>query len=488
MKVALDGVVDMFGDDIEHLHGNLFRVRRNRIRMAHAGVRVEEGRIVYGNPRWFLNKDGQPEARGIVEKSKMDELRSSIQNSGLDNPIRLRPISSDEGSFLEIVNGERRFRCIERLCDDESACYNPSSAEMAPAEEVFEWVDCRIEHMDDCAALAVALKTNETSELIGDLASIEVVKAFRRAGHDDADILKATGKSVSWLRETDRIIGLDEVCLDCFEKDKITRKAALQLALIENAEERIGLLEEIIGVARGRHESRLRNLDKQIEDAEAKVMINSAAAEVAREVGEHEQAKKLSAAGDRAKKKVERARGERDKASAKSPKADARDIKRVRTPKALPHSRIRSDYIELIEKIIDGEGFDEEGNSLGVDLGALGSVFGVLSAIMNGDDDAMAVLLEFCPSVIEDESDVQEEESDESDDEDESDDNNFDEDDESDIRNESDDDADDLDEDDDDDDDDDGDLDEDDWDEDEAPPELESEFRTAVINEYEDEN
>jgi len=480
MKIALDGVVDAFGDDIEHLHGNLFRVRRSRIRMAHAGVRVEQGRLVYGNPRWFLNRDGQPEARGIVEESKMDELRSSIQNSGLDNPIRLRPIVSDRESFLEIVNGERRFRCIERLCDDGSPCHDPSSAEMAPAEEVFEWVDCRIEQMDDRAALAVALKTNETSELIGDLASIEVVKAFRRAGHDDADILSATGKSVSWLRETDRIIGLDEVCLDCFEKDKITRKAALQLALIENAEERIGLLEEIISVARGRHESRIRSLDKQIEDAEAKALINNAAAEVAREVGEHEQAKKLSAAGDRAKKKVERARGEREKASARSPKADARDINRVRSPKALSHSRIRSDYIELIEKIIDGEGFDENGDSLGIDLGMLGSVFGVLSAIMKGDDDAMAVLLEFCPSAVEDESDIQEEE-----------DHDDDEigDGESEVLDESDEEeSDDDDEDDDDDDEDDEDFEEDDWDEDETPPELESEFRTAVINEYEDEN
>lgn len=470
MKIAND-VVEMFGEDVVHLHGNLYRVRRSRIRMARAGLSVEGGRLVYGNPRWFINKNGEPEARGI-ESAKMEELKESIQKSGLDNPIRLRPVVSDE-NFLEIVNGERRFRCIETLCEEGSSCHDSSLGKKRSADDVYEWIDCRIEEMDDREALGVALKTNETSEVIGDLASIEVVKVLRSADYDDQEILKATGKSVSWLRETDRIIGLDDVCLDHFQNDHITRKAALQLALIENAEERISLLEQIVSIARGRRDSKVRQLDKQIEDAETKEIINNAAAKVAHKLGDEDEAKKLAEAGEQARSKGEKARGERDKVTSKPPKADARDIKKVRAPKASKkndeavdaegpdHATVISSYMAMIEAIIASEGFDEDGDSLGVDIGVLSAVMGVLSAIHQGDEDSMAVLQTHCSLVIEDGEEVVDEEDSFEEEEDASDE------DESDI---SDEDGEGL------------------QDDDELPPELESEFEQASYYDDEDDD
>lgn len=410
MKIAND-IAEVFGKDVEHLHGNLYRVRRSRIRIARAGVSVDGGCLVYGNPRWFTNKRGELEARG-VESSKMDELKASIQNSGLDNPIRVRPMMMG-GDFLEIINGERRFRCIESLCENGAKCHDSSTGKKSPAGEVYEWVDCRVEQMDDREALSVALKTNETSEVIGDLASIEVVKALRASGYDDQEILKATGKSVSWLRETDRIIGLDETCLDHFQSDQITRKAALQLALIENAEERIELLEQIVGIARGRHDSKLRQLDRQIEEAEENEIINTAAAEVAKKIGDEGQARKLAAESAKAKSRVEKARGEREKATSKGPKADARDIKKAkgRPPKGVKqagadHGATISSYMKMIESILASEGFDTAGDSLGVDLEILTAILGVLGAIMDGDAEPMDVLQANCPIMVEEDEDA----------------------------------------------------------------------------------
>lgn len=479
MKIALD-VAEMFGDDIKHLHGNLYRVRRSRIRMARAGLSVDNGRLVYGNPRWFVNKNGEREARGI-ESSKMDELKHSIQHSGLDNPIRLRPVESDE-NFLEIVNGERRFRCISMLCDEGSICHDAAVGDKATAEDVYEWVDCRIDRMDDCEALGVALKTNETSEVIGDLANIEVVKALRDAGYDDSEILKATGKSVSWLRETDRIIGLDEVCLDHFQRDQITRKAALQLALIENAEERISLLESIVSIARNRRESKIRQLDRQIDDAETKELINNAAAEVANKIGDEEQAERLAAAGRKAKKKMESAKGERERVSSKPAKADARDIKKVNSSKksreevddSESEEHLMSQYMEVIEQVIASQGFDEDGNSYGLDIGLLSVVGGVLGAIIMGLDNPMEVFAEHCPLVIEDEETEESEDDEDSDHDDESESDEYDdeesedyEEEESDLLNSDDEDE------------------EEEEEEDETPPELENEFRQASF--YDDE-
>ena len=477
MKIALD-VVDMFGKDVRHLHGNLFRVRRSRIRLARAGLDVKDGRLVYGNPRWFLNKQGSPEARGL-ESSKMEELKSSIQKSGLDNPIRLRPVDQGE-FFLEVVNGERRFRCIESLCESGDDCYDSAVGDKAPASKVYEWVDCRIEEMDDRDALGVALKTNETSEVIGDLASIQVVKILRKAGYDDQDILVATGKSLSWLRETDRIIGLDDVCLEHFESEQITRKAALQLALIENIEERISILERVVDVARKRHESKMTDLERKLKDAESSELVAASAAKVASDLGDEDQAEELEQVSKKAGEKARKIREERDKACSRGAKADVRDLKQTsssRSASAKPVAGVGSDYIEAIEAIIASEGFDEDGDSYGLDLSLLTVVCGVLKAVLDGEKDIMSVLSDHCSlaleeDILEDESDEDESDEDESDedesDEDESDEDESDED-------ESDEDESDEDE-----------SDEEDFYEDETPPELEREFIAASDEDEDD--
>jgi len=393
-------IVGVFGEDVVHLHGNLYRVRRSRIRMAKSGLSVENGRLVYGNPRWFVNKNGQLEARGI-ESSKMEELKCSIKNSGLDNPIRLRPV---DGGYLEIVNGERRFRCISDLCDSDEKCHSPEVGSKIPASEAFEWIDCRIEVMDDKVALGVALKTNETSEIIGDLASLQVVRALRESGYDDQEILRSTGKSLSWLRETDRIIGLDEVCLDHFEKDQITRKAAIQLALIENAEERLSILDRIVGIARDRKTNQLDALHRKVEKADEEHFVNEANAELAAESGDSEKAEMLSAKSKNAKKRGDKAREDHGKAKAKPPKADVRDINKARGGKVPskkkkdePFEVLISSYIDILEQVIHSEGFDENGDSLGLNLETLASVMGVLCAISEGEEDVMSVLAASCP-------------------------------------------------------------------------------------------
>ncbi len=416
-------IVGVFGDDVVHLHGNLYRVRRKRMRMAKSGLSVENGCLVYGNPRWFVNKSGDLEARGI-ESSKMEELKSSIKNSGLDNPIRVRPVRDGDRHCLEIVNGERRFRCITDLCDSDEKCHSTESSSKSPASEVFEWIDCRIDVMDDKAALGVALKTNETSEVIGDLASLQVVRALRGSGYQDQEILLSTGKSLSWLRETDRIIGLDEVCLDHFEKDQITRKAAIQLALIENAEERLSLLERIVGIARDRKASRLKSLDKKVEKADSDHFVNEANSELAAEEGDEDKAEMLADKSKSAKERGKKAREERGKVEAKAPKADARDIKKARGENAGGKKKsagghLMASYVELVEQVIQSEGFDEDGDSLGLNLETLSSVLGVLSAIIEGEEDAMSVLLANCPlDISEEESSDEEAESEDDEEED----------------------------------------------------------------------
>lgn len=406
MKSANERILEIFGDDVQHLHGNLFRAKRSRIKLAKAGLSVKDGKLVYGNPRWFVNKDGDAEAKGI-EKSKMEELRNSIQDEGLENPIRLR-VNEGKKSFLEVINGERRFRCLEELCERDVPCFHPESGEQVSAGELYDWVDCRIEFMDDEMALRCALRPNETSEVIGDIASINVVKTLRNSGFDDHEILKATGKSISWLRETDKIIGLDEVCLEHFQDDKINRKVALHLAAVEDAEERIALLEKINESAMARHIEKLKQADMKISKAKMEVECQDAAAQMAEEDGDDESAKEHVEKAEKAKKKMEAGTKEKKKIASKGATATSKDIENVgksegNSAKPLSHNKIQSKYINLIQQIIDAEGLDEDGDSLGINLEILTAVSGVLSEIMSGNRDAMSVFIEHCPLIMDDE-------------------------------------------------------------------------------------
>lgn len=396
-------ICEIFGSDVEHLHGNLFRAKKSKVKLAKAGLGVKDGKLVYGNPRWFVNGDGNQEAKGI-EKGKMEELRNSIQDEGLENPIRLRVKTEGKKNFLEVVNGERRFRCIEELCEKKLPCFHPETGEQVAADELYEWIDCRIEFMDDETALRCALRPNETSEIIGDLANINVVKTLKLSGFDDQEILKATGKSISWLRETEKIMGLDKVCLAHFEDEKINRTVALHLASIEDTEQRIATLQKVSEAAAVRHSEKIAEIDRKISKANMDQECHDTAAHIARKAGDEESAAAHSDIAERAKKKAESGENEKEKLAKKGATASSKDLEKAsKSNKPLSHKKIKSIYMDLIQQIIDAEGIDENGDSLGINLEMLAVLSAVLSEIMNGNKNAMEVLMESCPLVMDEE-------------------------------------------------------------------------------------
>jgi hypothetical protein len=404
--IEIGAISSIFGDDAQHLHGNLFRVKRGRIRLSRPGVSSENGKLIYGNPRWHINNMGEQEAKGM-EKPNMEELKNSIQDEGLENPIRLRVIENGKKSFLEVVNGERRFRCIEELCERNVPCFDSSIDDDRPASEIYEWVDCRIDFMDDKTALRIALKPNATSEVIGEAANIQVIKTLKDSGYDDQEILKLTGKSISWLRETEKIIGLDQVCFEHFEQDKINRTVALHLALIEGVDERLELLEKIKQSAEIRHANKVKKVEEKKSKTDQEIECEAAAAELAKKYGDEDSAEEHSAKSEKAAKKAKAIEDEHKKLSSKPAKATSKDLE-VSSP--LSHKKIQSLYIDLISAVLEGEGFDDDGNSYGLNLDVIAAVSSVLQEIMQGNKEAMDVLLESCPLIVEgEEEDVEEE-------------------------------------------------------------------------------
>ena len=390
-----------FGDDVEHIHGNLFRVRRSSIRLAKKGVSSSEGRLVYGNPRWFVNSSGEQEAKG-VDRSKMEELKGSIRERGMDHPIRLRATKDGSDSpCLEMINGERRYLALCELCDDEAECFDQTSKDMRPASEVHEWVECRVEYMDDKTALRCALKLNETSEVIGETASINVVRVLRESGYDDQEIMMATGKSLSWLRETDRIIGLDETCLENLHSDRINRTVALRLALIKNVEERVSTLEKIKEAAEIRHSEKMRKSKSDIEKAVEDAHLEEAHADMAEEDGDEEAAKRHKAKSEASKKKADKMDAEVRSQEGKKAKATAKDMqKATASSQPVSSSKIKSLYLKPLRKIIEEGGARDGGDDL--DTVCLMFLEAMLNAIMDGRTDFLAVLDEHCPLASQD--------------------------------------------------------------------------------------
>lgn len=382
----------IFGEDIEHLHGNLYRAKRSKIKLARSGLCVENGKLIYGNPRWFLNKDGKPEAKGI-DSVKMGELRNSIQEEGLENPIRLRVVNSNNEYFLEVVNGERRFRSIDLLCQNNSLCFDPESGDYKSGNELYEWIDCRIELMDDKTALRVALKPNETSENIGDHANLNVVKTLRSAGFDDQEILKSTGKSISWLRETDKILKLDDVCLEHHQNDLINRKVALHLAEIQDAQERLEILEKIKEVAEKRYFEKVKKIKEKKEKAEVDSEIEEASAKIAKNNGDEKSAAEHAAKAEEAKT-ISKKKDEEIKKSSK--KATSKDLMEVNKKTPLSLNKIEKFYLSVIQSIIDNNGFDSEGNAYGLNMDMLVPILAVLQGIMDGNKDILEILNEHC--------------------------------------------------------------------------------------------
>jgi hypothetical protein len=372
-----------------HLHGNLYRVRRECIEYAEPGITVENGGVKFGNPRWVKNSKGKPVARGL-ETAKMNRLKDSIQKEGLENPLRLRVLDDEDGESitLQLVNGERRFRSIDLLAKDQTECVDPATGKTLPADELFEWVDCRINRMSDLDAIRMSLRPNETGESIGEVAAMEVVRAMRETDADDEEIMRVTGMSITWLRETDRLLKLDEDTRTALQTDNINRKLALKLATIKDTNERIARLEKCCQSAVERLAEREAALNEGAENDQAEAEINEAAAALAQAEGdgdEAEQAKKKAAA---AKKRADKKREEAERLEEQGPQATSKDWDDTNSendpPKPLTTAKIEKAWRGPLGAAIRKKGLDEDGNEPEYDLEDARLMKTIVDAICDG--------------------------------------------------------------------------------------------------------
>lgn len=103
---------------------------------------------------------GKYQPRGGFDPSALEALATSIERSGLMQPIVVRPLASRGGTY-EIIAGERRWRAMDRLGHTE--------------------VPAIIQHVDDARAAELSLVENLQRE---DLNPMERAVALRRLGDE----------------------------------------------------------------------------------------------------------------------------------------------------------------------------------------------------------------------------------------------------------------------------------------------------------------
>lgn len=373
-------------DDCVRLYGNLYRVRRSRIEYADPGITVEDGQIKFGNPRWVRNGKGKSVARGL-EPTRMAELRESIQNEGLENPLRLRLVENEDGCVLQLVNGERRFRSIDLLVAEQAVCVDPATNIKLPADDLYEWVDCRINRMSEKDALRLAFRPNETGESIGEYAAIEIVRALRQTGSTDQEILNITGMSITWLRDTDRLLSLDNKTVAAFQTDGINRRLALKLAAINDVDERLQRLEQCCTSAVERLAERAAALKEAVAKDEQAAEISEAVAALAERDGDEEEAKEMRQRGKKSQQRANK-RKERIQELENAPAtATSKDWDRTASdddpPKPLTVSKIDKFWRIPLGRVVHNK-TDDEGNEPDYDLEDARLMKAVCDAIVEG--------------------------------------------------------------------------------------------------------
>ena len=161
--------------------------------------------------------------RKIFEKESLDELKNSIKEQGIIQPLIVRK-SEDQDNKFELIAGERRWQ----------------AAQLAGLHEV----PVVIIEADNLKSLELAIIENVQRK---DLNAIEEAESYRNLienfGYDQEQVSQFIGKSRSHISNSLRLLTLPEKLIDMIKNEKITQGHAKILIGLENA---LTLAEKVI--------------------------------------------------------------------------------------------------------------------------------------------------------------------------------------------------------------------------------------------------
>jgi ParB family chromosome partitioning protein len=172
-------------------------------------------------------RDNAQQPRTHYDSMKLDELKASIKDNGVLQPILVRPLSGPDGESYEVIAGERRLRAARALGLEE--------------------VPVIIKNVSHSEAFVIALVENIQRE---ELNAIEEAQAYARLTKEykfsREDVAKAVSKDPSTVSNVMRLLSLPEYIQDAVVDGKISMGHARALLAVENETRQQQLFEKVV--------------------------------------------------------------------------------------------------------------------------------------------------------------------------------------------------------------------------------------------------
>jgi len=301
-----------------------------------AGKETEDKEFHFFNPRhlgqYEMNKDGDKVEVCFGQgfgKDEMRELMTDLIQNGVAYPLQGYFFAFEDGKLkVRVHDGERRYRCLERMIDKDMKVWSRLQKQFAPAKEVYNQILCRVEIMTEEEAFMRACAISETSVKWGDGANARLVKMLYAKGKSDEEICKMLNKSKPWLAETCTLNELDDFCFNFLLAGNLNRKGALDLAKVKDVKARQTWLSAAWRDALEQHAAMESKNNKLLEKAEVGQELAEAEVEEAKSKGEApEVVAELEAAADAAGEKTQKRK--QIKAASAKPMVKGKNLRRA---------------------------------------------------------------------------------------------------------------------------------------------------------------
>lgn len=321
------------------------------------------------------------------DKESMKELMTDISNNGIECPLMGYFVVNKDQVKVRINNGERRWRCLDRMVERNDKVWSVQHNQFMPAKEVYAKVICCVKSMTEEEAFQRAYAVTETSINWGDGANARMVKTLYEKGKTDEEICKLLNKGKNWLAETYSLNDLDEYCFGFLLSGRINRKVALDLVKIKDIKTRQLWLAGAWKDALENHEKLQTKNEKALEKAEAHEELAEAQVEEAKlKGGTSELIGVLEGAVTEAAEKTKK----RKQIKAASARPVVKSVNLRRSAGGVLNVALRplkiKKKLEVVEKMIA-----ENDNSI-VSMEILNVLKHAYKCILEGEEDIMVVL------------------------------------------------------------------------------------------------
>jgi hypothetical protein len=260
----------------KHLHGNLFLVPFDMIRVPEGEDENEDGNYIFKNPR-LMTENGQSV---VLDKDLSSELRHSIKSQSMLNPLICRWVEGENDELIpQLVGGDRRYRALDYLIKKQEIVCDPRVCEIdddghyqygtGPADEVYEFVACQVWNVnDDLDALSLSWAENKGRVNLNEGHEVAITIRLRECGASDEKILEILQRDEKWLANTDRLVEeLDTTTLNDLIEGKLDRAAANELMSIKDPEVRSQVREKANLAAKEFADRKKKRIGKKMEAA-----------------------------------------------------------------------------------------------------------------------------------------------------------------------------------------------------------------------------